>query len=112
MNSIQEIQDVQYQKLIKEHTQSLKDYIIEVSNKAQSEGKPVEDMIDEGLLAAVVGGVVGSTAGNALGQVRFFRILLFLAGVAICRTRIRSRSHIRIRSGSCSRSVGCGFWFR
>lgn len=68
MNSIQEIQDVQYQKLIKEHTQSLKDYIIEVSNKAQSEGKPIEDMIDEGLLAAVVGGVVGSTAGKSIMQ--------------------------------------------
>lgn len=68
MNSIQEIQDAQYQTLIKEHTQTIRDYIIEVSNKAQAEGKPVEDMIDEGLLSAVVGGVIGGTAGKSIMQ--------------------------------------------
>jgi len=66
MNSIQEIQDVQYKNMIQEHTNTLKDYIIEVSQKAQEEGKPVAELIDEGLLAGIVGGIVGGTAGKSI----------------------------------------------
>jgi len=66
MNSIQEIQDAQYQSMIKEHTNTLKDYIIEVSQKAQAEGKPVAELIDEGLLSSIVGGVIGGTAGKSI----------------------------------------------
>lgn len=68
MKTIDEIQDSQYQQMLKESTQSIRDYIIEVSNKAQNEGRPVEEMIDEGLLSALVGGVVGGAAGKTVMQ--------------------------------------------
>ena len=66
MNSIQEIQDAQYQTMIKEHTQSIRDYIIEVTDKAQAEGKPVSELIDEGILSGILGGVIGGTAGKSV----------------------------------------------
>ena len=66
MNSIQEIQDAQYQTLLKEHTQSVRDYIIEVAEKAQQEGKPVSELIDEGILSGILGGVIGGTAGKSV----------------------------------------------
>lgn len=66
MNSIQEIQDNQYKNVIKEHTESLRDYIIEVANKAKSEDKDVAEFIDEGILAGIVGGVLGGTAGKSI----------------------------------------------
>ena len=68
MKTIDEIQDSQYKNLIKESTQSLKDYIIEVSNKAKEENKDVSEIIDEGLLASIVGGVIGGTAGKSIMQ--------------------------------------------
>lgn len=68
MNSIAEIQDKQYESLLKEHSQSLREYIIEVSNKAQAEGKDVADMIDEGILGSLVGGIIGGTAGKSIMQ--------------------------------------------
>lgn len=68
MKSIQEIQDDQYNVLLKESTQSIRDYIVEVSKQAQEEGKPVEELIDEGLLGSLVGGVIGATAGKSIMQ--------------------------------------------
>lgn len=68
MKTIDEIQDTQYQRMIKESTQTLRDYIVEVSNRARTEDKPVEDIIDEGLLSAIVGGVVGGAAGKTVMQ--------------------------------------------
>lgn len=66
MKTIDEIQNTPYQQIVKESTQTLRDYIVEVSNQAQTEGRPVEDLIDEGLLSALVGGVVGGAAGKTV----------------------------------------------
>jgi len=68
MKTIDEIQNQQYQQLIKENTQSLKDYIIEVSNKAKEENKEVSEVIDEGILGSLVGGIIGGTAGKSIMQ--------------------------------------------
>lgn len=68
MKTIDEIQNQQYQQLIKESTQSLKDYIIEVSNKAKEENKEVSEVIDEGILGSLVGGIIGGTAGKSIMQ--------------------------------------------
>ena len=68
MQTISEIQDSKYNQLIKESTQTLKDYIIEVTNKAKEEGKDVAEIIDEGLLESLVGGVIGGTAGKSIMQ--------------------------------------------
>ncbi len=68
MNSITDLQNDKYEQLINESTQSLKNYIIETTNKAIAENKPVEDIIDEGLLSALVGGVIGGTAGKSIMQ--------------------------------------------
>lgn len=68
MKNITELQDAQYQAMIKESTQSIKDYIIEVSNKAKAEDKDVAEIIDEGILGALVGGVIGGTAGKTIMQ--------------------------------------------
>lgn len=68
MKNINELQDSQYQALIKESTQSIKDYIIEVSNKSKETGKDVSELIDEGLLGSIVGGILGGTAGKSIMQ--------------------------------------------
>lgn len=68
MNSISEIQNSRYEQMISESTQSLKNYIIETTNKAIAENKPVEEIIDEGILSALVGGVIGGTAGKSIMQ--------------------------------------------
>ena len=68
MKTINEIQDDNYKDLINESTMKIKDYIIEVSNRAQAEGKDVSEIIDEGLLSAIVGGIVGGTAGRNVMQ--------------------------------------------
>lgn len=68
MNTIDEIQDKQYQKMIQESTRSVRDYIIEVNKRSQEENKPVEEIIDEGVLSAIVGGVVGGAAGKTVMQ--------------------------------------------
>lgn len=68
MKSITEIQNQEYQNLIKESTQSLKDYIIEISNQAKAENRDIAEVIDEGLLGAIVGGVLGGTAGKSIMQ--------------------------------------------
>lgn len=68
MKNITELQDEQYQALLKESTQSIKDYIIEVANKANTEGKDVSEIIDEGILGSLVGGIIGGTAGKSIMQ--------------------------------------------
>lgn len=66
MKNISEYQNKHQSELLTESTKSIKDYIIEVSNKSKTEGKPIEELIDEGLLSALVGGVLGGTAGKTI----------------------------------------------
>ena len=68
MKNINELQDTRYQASIKESTQNIKEYIIEISNKAKETGRDASELIDEGLLSSIIGGVIGSTAGKSIMQ--------------------------------------------
>lgn len=68
MKNITELQEDQFNQLIKESTQGIKDYIVEVANKANAEGKDASEVIDEGILGSLVGGIIGGTAGKSIMQ--------------------------------------------
>ena len=42
------------------------DYIVEANEIAKQEGVPFEEVMDEGLFSALVGGAVGSTVGQSI----------------------------------------------
>lgn len=64
MKNISEIQNEDFNNLIKESTQTLKDHIIEAAKKANESNEPIENFIDEGVLTGIVGGVLGTLAGK------------------------------------------------
>lgn len=68
MKNITELQDSQYQALLMESTKNIKDYIIQVADTSRETGQAAADIIDEGLLASIVGGVIGGTAGKSIMQ--------------------------------------------
>jgi len=49
-----------------QNSKKLYNYIVESFEVAEAEGKPVDDVMDEGIFGAIVGGAIGSTAGTAL----------------------------------------------
>jgi len=67
MKSINELMEKQPANL-KESVESLKSYIIETSKKAHEENKPIEDVLDEGIISGIIGGVVGGTVGKNIMQ--------------------------------------------
>jgi len=47
-------------------SRKLYNYIAESAAIAQEEKKPLDDVLDEGILGGILGGVVGATAGPAI----------------------------------------------
>lgn len=42
------------------------DYIIEANEIAKANNQPLDDVIDEGLFSAIIGGAVGATVGQSI----------------------------------------------
>ena len=42
------------------------DYLIEANEIAKQNNKPLDDIIDEGLFSAIIGGAVGATVGQSI----------------------------------------------
>ena len=49
-----------------QNAKKLFNYIVESAAIAQEEGKPIDDVMDEGLFTALLGGVAGATIGPAI----------------------------------------------